>query len=234
MFLHGGLGHLFFNMFALFMFGSELERTLGSKEYLHYYLACGLGAGIIIVLVNFLTAMPYPTLGASGAIFGLLLAYALFFPDRYLILLFPPIPIKVKWAVIGYGAISFLFLFGTGGGISHSGHLGGLITGIVYFLLKRKDYTFRPGNNNLAQAFSFLGKFFSLKPKVKIVKDDRRFSFHPRQDTLEPDDMTDRQIEDKIDELLEKISRQGVKALSLKEQLFLDKVSTLYKHKFPS
>ena len=117
--------HLIFNMFALWMFGGSLEAVWGSRRFLRFYLQCGIGAGLIILLWNALVGHPWPTLGASGAIYGLLLAFGLTWPDRTIVLLFPPIPIKAIWF------IPFLFLmsvlFGGGGNVSHVGHLGGVI-----------------------------------------------------------------------------------------------------------
>ncbi len=125
MWLHGSPMHLLFNMFALWMFGGVLESVWGSRRFLRFYLLCGTGAGMIIFLWNLMTAYAMPTLGASGAIYGLLLAFSLTWPDRTIMLLFPPIPIKAIWF------IPFLFVmnlvFTGGGNISHVGHLGGVI-----------------------------------------------------------------------------------------------------------
>ncbi|MCE2390730.1 MAG: rhomboid family intramembrane serine protease [Proteobacteria bacterium] len=116
--------HLLFNMFALWMFGGPLESVWGSRRFLRFYLTCGVGAGVIIVLWNSLMGVPYPTLGASGAIYGLLMAFGLTWPDRTIVLLFPPIPIKAIWFIPFLFLMSLLF---GGGNISHVGHLGGVI-----------------------------------------------------------------------------------------------------------
>jgi membrane associated rhomboid family serine protease len=134
LFLHWGFFHIIFNMFALWMFGSDLERLWGRKEFLFYYFLTGIGAGVLDVLLNalFPSGVPTATLGASGAIYGLLLAYGVLFPDRpiYLYLL---IPIKAKWFVVIMGVIEFVSSFSApGSGVSHVAHLGGMLFGFLY------------------------------------------------------------------------------------------------------
>jgi membrane associated rhomboid family serine protease len=200
MFMHGGITHLFFNMFALWMFGRVLESVWGSKKFLFYYFVTGLGAVVIHTLVNYLQLMPMmadasafantpspdlmslfikhyipkpnpqvydfitnwsldkqnpgyiaqaigmindsvqfkmniPTIGASGAVYGVLLAFGMLFPNTQLMLLFPPIPIKAKWVVIIYGALElFLGITQPGSDVAHFAHLGGMIFG--FFLIR--------------------------------------------------------------------------------------------------
>ncbi len=176
MFMHGGFTHIFFNMYALFLFGSILERHWGAKRFLTYYLLCGFGAFFLHELVNHLEirslmaalgnteiqeviengyelllsgknysdstlgslnlAINIPVVGASGAVFGLLLAFGMLFPDTRLMLLFPPIPIKAKWFVIVYGAIELILALRgfEGDQIAHYAHLGGMLFG--YLILK--------------------------------------------------------------------------------------------------
>lgn len=134
MFLHGGLGHIFFNMFALWMFGIELERTWGTKEFLKYYFLTGIGAGIFIALFS-----SYPTIGASGAVYGVLAAFALFFPDRYVYLYFL-FPIKMKYLALGLGLIEFLSSYRAADGIAHVAHLGGMIIGFFYLRYKYRHW----------------------------------------------------------------------------------------------
>jgi membrane associated rhomboid family serine protease len=139
MFLHGGLLHILFNMLALWMFGTELERMWGTRYFVKFYFVTGIGAGLLTILVsllgfsvtNFIYAVP--TIGASGAIYGLLLAYALYFPDRpiYMYFLFP-VPAKVFVAIMG--AIAFYASLAEAGGIANATHLGGLVVG--YAMLK--------------------------------------------------------------------------------------------------
>jgi membrane associated rhomboid family serine protease len=140
MWLHDGLMHIFFNMFALWMFGGQLEQIWGARRFLRFYLLCGLGAGFVILAWSLLmvgiwaprSAWTY-TLGASGAVYGILMAFSLTWPDRTIMLLFPPIPMKAIWFI----PVLFVLQIGFGGGnISHSGHLGGVL--IAGFLMRRE------------------------------------------------------------------------------------------------
>lgn len=158
MFMHGGFFHIFFNMYTLFIFGSVLENVWGGKKFLFYYLVTGLGAALLHNLTiyielsslansveagNFINLMAQaqinqilgtPTVGASGAIYGLLLAYAMLFPNNVMQLIFPPIALKAKWFVLIFGVIELLSgLSGAGSNIAHFAHLGGMIFG--YFLI---------------------------------------------------------------------------------------------------
>jgi membrane associated rhomboid family serine protease len=133
--LHGDLMHLFFNMFALYMFGVPVERVWGAKRFLTYYLVCLVGAGLIQLLVAAVTGDIYPTIGASGAVFGLLLAYGLMFPNSTIMLLIPPIPMKAKYFVVGYGLLTLFFgMTGTMTGVAHFAHLGGMLFGFLLIL----------------------------------------------------------------------------------------------------
>ena len=139
MFLHGGLFHILFNMLALWMFGTELERIWGTRYFLKFYLVTGIGAGALTVLFSllpfgFAQQVHYSNvIGASGAIYGLLLAYAIYFPDRPIYMYFVfPIPAKIFVAIMG--AIAFLSSLGDSGGVANATHLGGLI--VAYLFLK--------------------------------------------------------------------------------------------------
>ncbi|MBR2451685.1 MAG: rhomboid family intramembrane serine protease [Rikenellaceae bacterium] len=134
MFLHGSFSHLFFNMFALWMFGRTLEYDLGSKRFLTYYMVCGIGAGLIQMLVCLLTGSDVQTVGASGAVFGILLSFGMLHPNNVIMLMFPPIPLKAKWFVIIYGALELMYGVRGGDSIAHFAHLGGMLWG---FLLLR-------------------------------------------------------------------------------------------------
>lgn len=132
MFLHGGFSHLFFNMFALWMFGRTLEYELGSQRFLTFYMVCGVGAA----LIQYLTALAFGELplllvGASGAVMGLLLAFGVMHPNAVIMLLIPPIPMKAKWFVIIYAVIE-LFLGWRGvGNVAHFAHVGGMLWGFL-------------------------------------------------------------------------------------------------------
>ncbi len=136
MFLHGGFGHIFFNMFALWMFGMELERTWGTREFVKYYFLTGIAAGVSSLLWNW--GSPYPTIGASGAVYGILAAYALFFPDRYVYIYFL-FPIKMKYLALILGAIEFLSMY-QNDGIAHIAHLGGMVVGYFYLRNRYKHW----------------------------------------------------------------------------------------------
>jgi membrane associated rhomboid family serine protease len=134
-FLHGGFGHLFFNMFALYMFGLPVERVWGARRFVIYYFVCMVGAAVIQLIVAAVTGEVYPTIGASGAVFGLLLAYGLMFPDSTIMLLIPPIPMKAKYFVVGYGLLTLFFgMTGTMTGVAHFAHLGGMLFGFALIL----------------------------------------------------------------------------------------------------
>jgi len=133
LFLHGGIGHIFFNMFALWMFGSELERYWGPRAFLRFYFVTGIGAGVLSVLAD--PSGMAPTIGASGAIYGVLMAYGMMFPDRYVYLYFL-FPVKVKYFVAVLGLIAFFSsLNAPGSTIAHVAHLGGMLVAFLY--LKR-------------------------------------------------------------------------------------------------
>jgi membrane associated rhomboid family serine protease len=134
LFLHAGFFHVIFNLFALWMFGSDLESTWGSRQFLFYYFLTGVGAGICDVVVNtiFPPAVPSVTIGCSGAVYGVLLAFGVLFPERpILFALF--IPMKAKWFVAIMGLIEFVSSWqGPGSGVSHVAHLGGMLFGYLY------------------------------------------------------------------------------------------------------
>ena len=133
MFLHGGIGHILINMLSLWMFGTELERTWGTRFFTKYYLITGIGAAATsLLLAPFIDGIYYSvTVGASGAIYGLLLGYGMYFPNRPIYLYFV-FPIPAKYFVMIVGAIAFFSALGGGGGIAHTAHLGGLIAGYLY------------------------------------------------------------------------------------------------------
>ena len=158
MFLHGGFSHLFFNMFSLWMFGRTLELELGAKRVLIYYIVCGVGAALFQMGVAQIDLahldvgsrawamyMGTPTVGASGAIFGLLLAFGMLHPDAIISLIFPPISMKAKWFVIVYGALELLLgVSGSMSNVAHFAHLGGMFWGWLLFVWWR----YRDRNRN--------------------------------------------------------------------------------------
>lgn len=132
---YGEIYHIGFNMLGLWMFGREIEHLMGSKRFLIFWIVCVVGAGVVQILASIVTGQPSRTVGASGGLFGVLLAFAMAFPNRTIVLLIPPIPMKAKYFVLVFGVIS-LFLGVSGGApsIAHFAHLGGMLFG--YLLLR--------------------------------------------------------------------------------------------------
>lgn len=135
-FLHGSLPHLFFNMLALWMFGTSLELLWGSNRYAAFVLTGIIGAGIAQLIYSALAGSPWPTVGASGGVYAVLLGFGMMFPNRMVLLLIPPIPMKAKYLVILFGLMELFFgVTGTQAGVAHFAHLGGMVTG--YLLIRR-------------------------------------------------------------------------------------------------
>jgi membrane associated rhomboid family serine protease len=193
MFMHGGFFHILFNMYALWLFGGEVERSMGSKPFLRFYLVTGIGAGIITYLFNIEARMP--TVGASGAIFGILVAYAMMFP-RNIILAFFIIPMRAWQFVIIFGLFELIASVssgGSGGGIAYNAHLGGMAIGFLYIYFGRTVKYYWNG---------FMGQSDS---------DRRRKRIHSVVDTEE-------YIRNEIDPILDKISKYGMNSLTRKEK----------------
>ena len=140
MFMHGGFWHLFMNMYTLYIFGSVVERMIGSRKFTILYLISGLGAAAVHLLVmTWMRGAAAPMLGASGAVYGVLIAYAMIFPNSRISLIFPPISLNAKWMVIIFAVLSLVVgVTGTAEGVAHFAHLGGMIFGflVVYFWKK--------------------------------------------------------------------------------------------------
>jgi membrane associated rhomboid family serine protease len=137
-FLHGGLMHLVLNMYALWLFGARMENLWGPRAFAVYYFFCVIGAGAIQLIVVAMSSEIYPTVGASGGVFGLLLAFGLTFPEQVLVLMFPPVALKAKWLVLIYGAIELWSgVTGTRAGVAHFAHLGGMLFGYVLLVYWR-------------------------------------------------------------------------------------------------
>ncbi|MBQ4286422.1 MAG: rhomboid family intramembrane serine protease [Bacteroidales bacterium] len=148
MFMHGGFWHIFFNMYTFFFFGTMLERTLGSKKFLWFYFITGFGAVALHMLVQWLqvragvnVAAIYqtPVLGASGAVYGVLIGYAMLFPNDRMTLLFPPVTLKAKWMMLIFAGIELVTgAVGTADGVAHFAHLGGMLFGAILIIWWRK------------------------------------------------------------------------------------------------
>ena len=143
-FLHGGFAHIFFNMFALYMFGSEIERLFGSRFYALYYFAAVVTAAIThLVITGFMGAAPVPMVGASGGIYGLLLAFGIYFPHRRVMLLFPPIPMPARVFVFGFALLELVLgITQTQAGVAHFAHLGGMLGGWLMIQYRRGKFRF--------------------------------------------------------------------------------------------
>jgi membrane associated rhomboid family serine protease len=141
MFLHGGFGHIFFNLFALWMFGQSIENYWGTKRFTVFYFLTGIGAAILHMFIGGGGA---PTIGASGAVYGILLAFGMMFPNREIMLLFPPIPMKAKYFVAIFGVIELVSgISRTDSGVAHFAHLGGMLVGFIlikYWGIKAEEY----------------------------------------------------------------------------------------------
>ena len=257
MFLHGSLTHLFFNMFSLWRFGRIIERTMGPRRFLLYYFVCGVGAGLCQELwqtgeyfmegladyqwVNIGGALLpvgeylnyWTTIGASGACYGILLAFGMTFPEERLMLLIPPIPVKAKYFVVGYAAIELFAAFGSDSNIAHFAHLGGMLFGLLLILWwRRKDRnpgggfdgwdTWRPQRRRSmwTDLKDRLLRLSPRRPRMEVRKgsgtafkdrgDDYDFNLHRRE------------REERIDRILDKIKRSGYDSLSEaeKQELF--------------
>lgn len=142
MFMHGGFGHLFFNMYTLFIFGSVLENVWGTKKFLTFYFVTGIGAALVNIGVQYLTGSFALTVGASGAIYGILMGYAMLYPDSRLTLLFPPVSMKAKWFVLIFAGIELLLGISNNpaDNVAHFAHLGGLIFAFLLIMFWKKRH----------------------------------------------------------------------------------------------
>jgi membrane associated rhomboid family serine protease len=146
-FMHGGLTHLFFNMFAIYSFGSTLEQFFGTRFYVLLYFVSVVTAGVSQLIVNDILGSPYPTVGASGGVFGLLLAFGMYFPHQRIMLLIPPIPMPAWVAVTAFGALElFLGVTGTQAGVAHFAHLGGMLGAFLLIQWRRGKPPFSKRN----------------------------------------------------------------------------------------
>ncbi len=237
MFMHGGFTHIFFNMFALWMFGCVLERVWGPKKFLFYYLACGVGAGLIQELAQFIRFYTivggadvlqmakmystelnmWTTVGASGAIYGILLAFGMTFPEERIFIFPLPVPIKAKWFVMFYVAIElFSALSAPGDGVAHTAHLGGMLFG--FFMIRY--WNRHPGagyNRNGGRQF-----FDNLKQNFDRRRNNRNsWSARPDSGTKESDweyNARKKAKQEETDRILDKIRKSGYDSLTKEEK----------------
>ncbi len=250
MFMHASFMHLFFNMFALWMFGSVIERTFGEKRFLIYYLVCGLGAALCQelsqgVLVYSLIAQQGGTLsdlvhlsaldktalngmttvGASGSIYGVLLAFGMTYPEQRMFLFPLPIPIKAKWFVCGYAALELFMAMGQrGDGVAHVAHLGGMLFGYLLIKMWRKSSSSFNGWDGYEvkdKSQTILGKIRKWLHLDKENNDDLNYGHHNTTSNHQTDwdyNAREKKKEDEIDRILDKIRRSGYQSLTDEEK----------------
>lgn len=247
MFAHGGFSHIFFNMFALWMFGCIVERTWGPKKFLTYYIVCGVGAGLFQELAQFYfiasEQLPHFTLaqtmkvananaaflnlwttvGASGAVYGILLAFGMLYPEERIFIFPLPVPIKAKWFVMGYAAIElFMAYSSTGDGVAHLAHLGGMVFGFFLIRYWRRHPDIRYSRRSGQQFFDSMRASWERRTGRK----DRGGVFTNSANTRHESDWdynARRKAEqERMDEILDKIRRNGYESLTReeKQQLF--------------
>lgn len=250
MFAHGGFSHIFFNMFALWMFGCIVERTWGPKKFLTYYIVCGVGAGLFQELAQFAQfyfiaseQLPHFTLaqtmkvananaaflnlwttvGASGAVYGILLAFGMLYPEERIFIFPLPVPIKAKWFVMGYAAIElFMAYSSTGDGVAHLAHLGGMVFGFFLIRYWRRHPDIRYSRRSGQQFFDSMRVSWERRTGRK----DRGGVFTNSANTRHESDWdynARRKAEqERMDEILDKIRRNGYESLTReeKQQLF--------------
>jgi membrane associated rhomboid family serine protease len=222
-FMHGDFGHIFFNMFALWMFGMEIENIFGSKKFLYYYLICGVAAGLAQLFIAPLFSIPAPTIGASGAVFGVLIAFALMFPDRYIFLWFL-VPVKAKYLIGLLFVLEIFWIGDAGSNVAHLAHLGGAIAGFIYIMLdKRTDVTLKHMFNKSYYRTRekppniFSGITERFRKKDEDVKEAKFYDLK--------DDTDEKITQEEIDKILDKISKSGYQNLTEKEKKTLFEAS---------
>ncbi len=218
MFMHANFMHLLFNMLALWMFGMELENTWGSRKFALYYLICGLGAAFTQLVVSPMFGAAGPTVGASGAIYGVLIAYGILFPDRPIFVYFL-LPIKARYFVILYILIElFSGVTGTQDGVAHFAHLGGAAVGFIMLLLDRRGIEWkrlfpRKGPTYVPPQYHY------TSPRVNTREDISDATY---EDLHKNDDEPSQQ---RLDEILDKINQSGYQSLTDEEKRFLFEAS---------
>lgn len=222
MFMHGGFRHLFFNMFALWMFGCIVENTMGTRRYALYYLACGIGAGLFqeaAQLVQFYTIAESSigtTVGASGAVYGILLAFGMSYPDERIFIFPMPLPIKAKWLVIGYAAIEvYMAMTAPGDDVAHLAHLGGMAVGYMLMRYWRSSAT---RMRRQRQQFNFFGGKRGTWTRGSGSQADGRdaaqsadWDYNARR----------KEAQETTDRILDKIRRSGYDSLTAEEKKHL-------------
>ena len=243
MFLHGGFTHILFNMFALWMFGSVIERGWGPKKFLFYYICCGVGAGFTQELVQYITysmegiaAYQYvnaggiqmttdayinlwTTIGASGAVYGILLAFGMIFPNERLFIIPFPFPIKAKWLIVGYIAIElFSAMSGPGDGVAHMAHLGGMLFGflLIRYWQKHPDSSSSFGRSRGQEFFDNMKRRYEARQNQQHMKAEH--TTDARRESDEEYNVRQRKNQEEIDAILDKIRKSGYDSLTKDEK----------------
>ena len=211
MFLHRSFLHLAFNMLMLFFFGPAVEERLGSSRFAAYYLFCGLG-GAVLSFGLMLTTPVAAVYGASGAVFGVALAFAMFWPDAPIYIFPLPIPIKAKWVVVFFATLSLLAaILGARDGVAHLAHLGGFLFGFIFL---RSESTIREHAREALQ-----------RPRLAHVVPPKRRGERELVEAQPPSPPTERKLDDAVDRVLDKIHKSGMDSLTPDERRLLDEVS---------
>lgn len=223
-FMHGGFAHIFFNMFALWMFGAAIEDVMGSKKFLIFYLLSGISAGLFqLFLTPLLSNTAAVTIGASGAIYGVLIAYGMFFPDS-LIFLYFLIPIKAKYFIGFMILIEFFAIDSAASNVAHLAHLGGALFGFLYIMFDKNSYV---GIKNI-----FRKSYYSSSNSSKKIFDNFSFKQKKKNEDVEDakfydlkDDEIEHVTQQEIDRILDKISQSGYQNLTEREKKILFEAS---------
>lgn len=211
MFVHGGFWHLFFNLLSLFFFGPPIEARWGSREFIKYYLICGLGGA----LLSFAFAFNSSVVGASAAVYGVMLAFAMIYPDMP-IYIYAIFPVKAKWLILVLAIFSLFSAFGgSADGVAHFAHLGGFAAGYLYLKLD-----FRGG-----AAVKQIKRMVN-RPKLTVVPGGEEPRPQPKPPRAR---RVDERLYDDVDKVLDKISTQGMASLTEEERKLLDEVSKKYR-----
>ena len=246
-FLHGGFTHILFNMFGLWMFGSVIENVWGPKKFLFYYITCGIGAGLMQELAQFgsfymtvseqvpdvslgmvfqfgaqyATALnSWTTIGASGAVYAVILAFGMTFPNERLFIIPFPFPIKAKWFVLGYVAIEFFSALGSSGdGVAHTAHLGGMLFGYLMIRYWNKHPNATYDRSRGQQFFENLKRSFDQRQHNTRHRDtDMHVEQGGRQETDQEYNARKRKNQEEIDAILDKIRKSGYDSLTKEEK----------------
>ena len=245
MFFHGGFTHIFFNMFALWMFGAVIERVWGPRKFIFYYICCGVGAGVAQELVQYvnysiegLAAYQYvnaggvqmttdayinlwTTIGASGAVYAILLAFGMIFPNERLFIIPFPFPIKAKWLVAGYIVIElFSAMSGPGDGVAHMAHLGGMLFGflLIRYWQKHPDSSQRFGRSRGQEFFESMKRRYDQRQQNQHNTRMQAEETQRRRETDQEYNARKRQNQEEVDAILDKIRKSGYDSLTKEEK----------------